>query len=567
MFEIGTLVTGLKNSGYSYTNEYSLCLVIDNDDSSIKVKIIAHDDKPNSLGESFCVNTKYFYRITLEEYFEKFPDAEKCDDFESIISDYNYSMPKEEEKEDPNAFKLSDEQRKELLDEIMTLLRDFDYNPTEEACNKILDEWAKKKGNLIQLLEKHPAYNGKFQITFDSDFKRDVDSSVIDNFFEYLGHVIDKREYVIGHWKYSELNKIINDAEACANILHNYSHICRTINDHNLNYYEKVIEKFIGYRAKYMNRSDLYFDHNHCFDRETYRLCDKITDLRRYIYYNDYNQFANEELAAGINSLFPEVKAVKRQKVSKIVNKICTMYGFNKDENYNKEFAKFSDAINPLSIKRHTVLSVHPVDYLTMSFGNSWSSCHTIDKTNKRNMPNSYHGQYSGGTLSYMLDETSAVFYTVDKSYDGDKIELEPKINRNMFHIGNNKIVQGRVYPQTSDGNGDTYTEIRNIVQKVIADCMGRPNMWTLKRGTSECEKVIISKGVHYRDYENFESCNVSYLKLDNDEIDENKITVGHTPICPCCGETHYNSEAIECECCYTEDDNDSDDDFSDDDF
>ena len=182
-------------------------------------------------------------------------------------------------------------------------------------------------------------------------------------------------------------------------------------------------------------------------------------------------------------------------------------------------------------------------------------------------MPNSYHGQYSGGTLSYMLDETSAVFYTVDKSYDGDKIELEPKINRNMFHIGNNKIVQGRVYPQTSDGNGDTYTEIRNIVQKVIADCMGRPNMWTLKRGTSECEKVIISKGVHYRDYENFESCNVSYLKLDNDEIDENKITVGHTPICPCCGETHYNSEAIECECCYTEDDNDSDDDFSDDDF
>ena len=565
MFEIGTLVTGLKNSGYSYTNGYSLCLVIDNDDSNIRVKIIAHDDKPNSLGESFWVNTKYFYRITLEEYFEKFPDAEKCDDFESIISDYNCSMPKKEDP-DPNAFKLSDEQRKELLDEIMTLLRDFDYNPTEEACNKILDEWAKKKGNLIQLLEKHPAYNGKFQITFDSDFKRDVDKSVIDNFFEYLGHVIDKREYVIGHWKYSELNKIISDAVTCRGILRNYSHI-KTINDHNLNYYEKVVEKFTGYRVKYMNRSDLFFDHDHCFDAETYRLYDKITNLRRYIYYADYNQFANEELVARINCLFPEVKAVKGQKVSKIINKICTMYGFNKDENYNKKFAKFSDAINPLSIKRHTVLSVHPVDYLTMSFGNSWSSCHTIDKKNKRNMPNSYHGQYSGGTLSYMLDETSAVFYTVDKSYDGDKIELEPKINRNMFHIGNNKIVQGRVYPQTSDGNGDTYTEIRNIVQKVIADCIGRPNMWTLKRGTSECEKVIISKGVHYRDYENFESCNVSYLKLDNDEIDENKITVGHTPICPCCGETHHNSEAIECEGCYTEDDNDSDDDFSDDDF
>lgn len=564
MFKVGTLVTAFNGACYGITDNCSLCVVTGTNllNRRIKVRVLARGNYYREVGETFWVDADDFYEISLNEYFSNFEDPYKIDNFEEILQSYGYTLPKVEVEEDPNAFKLSDEQRKELLDEIMTLLRDFDYDPTEEACNKILDEWAKKKGNLIQLLEKHPAYNGKFQITFDSDFKRDVDTSVIDNFFEYLVHVIDKREYIIGHWKYSELSKIISDATTCRSVLRNYSHICKTINDHNLNYYEKVVEKFSGYRAKYMNRSDLFFDHDHCFDRETYGLYDKILDLKRYIYYNDYNQFANEELAARINSLFPEVKAVKRQKVSKIVNKICTMYGFNKDENYNKEFAKFSDAINPLSIKRHTVLSVHPVDYLTMSFGNSWSSCHTIDKTNKRNMPNHYHGQYSGGTLSYMLDGTSAVFYTVDKSYDGDKIELEPKINRNMFHIGNNKIVQGRVYPQTSDNNGDIYTDIRNIVQKVIADCMGRPNMWTLKRGCNECEKVVASRGVHYRDYENFSSCNVSYLKLDNDEIDENRIVVGHNPICPHCGQVHYNSEAIECEDCYTEDDNDSDDDF-----
>ena len=564
MFKVGTLVTAFNGACYGITDNYSLCVVTGTNllNRRIKVRVLARGNYYREVGETFWVDADDFYEISLNEYFSNFEDPYKIDNFEEILQSYGYTLPKVEVEEDPNAFKLSDEQRKELLDEIMTLLRDFDYDPTEEACNKILDEWAKNKGNLIQLLEKHPAYNGKFQITFDSDFKRDVDTSVIDNFFEYLVHVIDKREYIIGHWKYSELSKIISDATTCRSVLRNYSHICKTINDHNLNYYEKVVEKFSGYRAKYMNRSDLFFDHDHCFDRETYGLYNKILDLKRYIYYNDYNQFTHEELAARINSLFPEVKAVKRQKVSKIVNKICTMYGFNKDENYNKEFAKFSDAINPLSIKRHTVLSVHPVDYLTMSFGNSWSSCHTIDKTNKRNMPNHYHGQYSGGTLSYMLDGTSAVFYTVDKSYDGDKIELEPKINRNMFHIGNNKIVQGRVYPQTSDNNGDIYTDIRNIVQKVIADCMGRPNMWTLKRGCNECEKVVASRGVHYRDYENFSSCNVSYLKLDNDEIDENRIVVGHNPICPHCGQVHYNSEAIECEDCYTEDDNDSDDDF-----
>ena len=44
-------------------------------------------------------------------------------------------------------------------------------------------------------------------------------------------------------------------------------------------------------------------------------------------------------------------------------------------EAYDK-FAKYADSINPIKVKRHTVLSVHPIDYYTMSFGNSWTSCH-----------------------------------------------------------------------------------------------------------------------------------------------------------------------------------------------
>lgn len=303
--------------------------------------------------------------------------------------------------------------------------------------------------------------------------------------------------------------------------------------------YDRIVDKYIY--------NDLNSAYGYILTRSDYQKLDWLDDIYRFTSYN--SPFINEDFAAMINDRFP-IKAVAGQKLSRVINKLCHYLEIDKDKDYNKEFAKFSDAVNPLTIKRHTVISVHPVDYLTMSFGNSWSSCHTIDKENIRCMSNSYHGAYSGGTMSYMLDETSVVFYTVDGKYDGNELELEPKINRNMFHIGEDKLIQGRVYPQTNDDKNSIYEQFRNIMQKVIADCMGKPNIWKLKRGTCACAEVIESKGVHYRDYENFNDCNVSYLKLDNDSYNENEIIVGHEQICPCCGKVHKREDCIECEDC-----------------
>ena len=144
------------------------------------------------------------------------------------------------------------------------------------------------------------------------------------------------------------------------------------------------------------------------------------------------SQYIDSELADELNKICPEVHAHDGQKTSRVINKLLAYIGVGKHPEYNREFAKYADALNPLKITRHTILSVNPLDYLTMSFGNSWASCHTIDKQNKRNMPNSYQGMYSSGTISYMLDSPSMVFYTVDASYDGNDFWHEPKINRQM---------------------------------------------------------------------------------------------------------------------------------------
>ena len=265
------------------------------------------------------------------------------------------------------------------------------------------------------------------------------------------------------------------------------------------------------------------------------------------------SKFIDEVEAKFLNERFKKFGAREGQKRSRAVNKMCKIFGLDKLPEFNVNFARYADAINPLVITRHTVISFNPLDYWTMSFGNSWTSCHTIDKQNIRDRGgDTYEGMYSGGTESYMLDHTSIVFYTVDGKYNGTEFESQDKINRNMFHIGEECLLQGRVYPQGMDDCLDIYKTFREIMQKVLADCMGVPNLWVNRKGTEECHAVTETTGVHYRDYLSFDDCNVSYLN-GKDRHTVTRIRIGHDPICPCCGEEHDERDCICCNSCRPE--------------
>jgi hypothetical protein len=267
-----------------------------------------------------------------------------------------------------------------------------------------------------------------------------------------------------------------------------------------------------------------------------------------YLFLIHLDDFAERTLSTEtvqyLAEIIPEVRVHIGEKMSRVVNKICKYLGYDKHPDYNREYAKFADALSPLTIKRHTILSINPLDYLTMSFGNSWASCHTIDKANRRGMPNSYQGQYSSGTMSYMLDPSSMVFYTVDASYDGNEYWTQSKINRQMFHWGENKLVQGRLYPQGNDCNDDAYKPYREIVQGIMSSIFDFPNLWTTTKGTSAASKYINTEGTHYADYYHFSNCR---LCVPKDNTNENNFTVGADPICIECGSRHNNSENINC--------------------
>ena len=167
------------------------------------------------------------------------------------------------------------------------------------------------------------------------------------------------------------------------------------------------------------------------------------------------------------------------------------------------------------------------------------------------NGSHTYQGCYCGGTESYMLDESTIIVYTLPSDFDGEHPEYEDKIKRCVFYLGEDKLIQSRVYPDGRDGGEASLAgDIRKAVQKTVSELWEAPNYWENKQGVRACESVIITKGVHYEDYSNYEDCNVSFMKRIDGYKNKKMIVVGHNPICPECGSVHKTEENIFCGDC-----------------
>ena len=215
---------------------------------------------------------------------------------------------------------------------------------------------------------------------------------------------------------------------------------------------------------------------------------------------------------ADLNRYNDNFKIRNNMKASKAIGKIANVLEWDKFPDYNKEYAALCDAINPIKVKRHTCISLNPIDFLLMSNGNSWTSCHRIKYQDKD------AGCYNSGTISYMIDTSSFLFYTVDASFDGKDIELEPKLQRQVFGYKPNVLLQSRLYPQDLDrGAEELYKDIREIIQKIIADCSDIPNLW-VKTNNHDMNNYVrkTSGATAYPDYCNYASrevCTVTVHK------------------------------------------------------
>lgn len=214
----------------------------------------------------------------------------------------------------------------------------------------------------------------------------------------------------------------------------------------------------------------------------------------------------------------------------------------------NRYFGTYSESISPYSKNMFLVLSVNPGDYLRMSEGNSWSSCHRVGNDEDR-------GCYQAGTLSYMVDKPTLVAYVIPEYPEHlEKIYYIPKNYRQLFliHKSGKIFIQSRMYP---NGDNDMSREIRRAVHSIVSTIYGFTDMWKAPK-RAENKFVYQNDNLHYADYhfcrDAIKSSIASEVSeaYDNGDFDSST-GIGEPPRCVICGErTLTNPSRIYCSHC-----------------
>lgn len=439
-------------------------------------------------------------------------------------------------------YKPTEEEYAKVRSAVINILKEYNHDWTDAGVDALLAEWIENKGEMISAFMSHPNYNGNFQLVFSNEtYTSETSKKAGSDFINWVWDIFDRNTLL----KEREIfGRTLNEWERKKNYLNATMPLVVPMLDGDK--LELVNYDLFERKRREMERVafTIQLFKGQRFTEESIKEKDDCGHILDKIYHYKSDR-VDKEFADYVNERLPKVRAREGQKVTKVVGKIAKHYGIDLLSGYVKAFTDYCDAINVIKVTRHTILSLHPVDYLTMSFGNSWSSCHTVDKENKRNMPNGYEGLHASGTISYMLDTCSTVLYTVKSEYEGNTFFEMPKINRCMFHAMNERILQGRCYPQEEDDNDGLYTQFRILAQKVFSEIWGIPNMWRVNR--SNFRHMVHTSGTHYPDYNHFSSPNMSIFKYSAIPNKDGLVQVGHRPICVVCGEEHTYTKRLNC--------------------
>lgn len=450
---------------------------------------------------------------------------------------------------------LTEERKARFVTQMFSLLKKYGYNPDTNALMSIVDKWWEQKRELIAPFTKLDGWNeNKFMfVATEQMYQRNVDTEGAYNFYNWFRRKNRNGEFVkentILNYSWAEASRIKDSLYNTIILFEKFPSISEIKGMYRRSDIPELEKRYNLFRDTMENTSQY---------PEGAR--EKVDALLRYVRELVDNIHSSYDGLVSIDqeSMFYRYECNRQfknrpkvgQKIMRFLMSLFREAGLDKHPEYSEQIAMLGDAINPTEYKRTSIISFNPIDYLTMSFGTSWNSCHTIDKGNRdnRNSETNYHGMHASGTMSYMLDSSSAVFYTVSDSYDASKgYENSEKSFRQMIHMGgyNNPIFAvGRLYPQKNDSaEGNQLREqCRKFMQEVISKAWDIPNFWKTNNSAYNFIKTT-SGSTHYPDYEHFD-CKVSYV---SDMELGHKIVVGARPICIECGNEHTIDGELSC--------------------
>lgn len=387
-----------------------------------------------------------------------------------------------------------------LVDDVMELLTTYRHRNTVHGVCTLLDKFFTNKESLIKLFASSNHYIGNLRIKTTQSFDRQINRSEISRFFtthrgefmvqKPLMRVDDKgcaqMDYMKADTKFVDLSSLVDNA---------------------------ALKEMVENLRKFTDNG---------ITMESYNFNNQV---QQYWYFFQEQCCSNirQDLAPRYDSKAPSFKA--GMKTSRAFNAYCHYYGLDKKETYNKSFAQYADLVSALKRNMDYVISLNPLDYLTMSNGVSWHSCHRLNG-----------GGWKGGCLSYMLDKTSIITYVVEDIKSNAKIHLIPKYYRQMIHYDDGMFMQNRLYPQENDGAVDLYDKFRGFLKEEFNEILNNDGEWDVEGGSTACVDHARSTGAHYVDYTHNNRCNIFYPHAKATDMRSKILRIGHEGICTYCG-------------------------------
>lgn len=223
-------------------------------------------------------------------------------------------------------------------------------------------------------------------------------------------------------------------------------------------------------------------------------------------------------------------------KVTRFLRSLFEHFNINRTfTNFEKEYAKLADAISVRKIKRTFVLSLNLLDFMSMSHGNSWTSCHSVEN----------YGEYHGGCMSYALDNSTAIMYTLEGNVD-DNVDLWtiPKVTRQLFMFDDGWMIQSRCYPDYT--NAATANMHADFVLPIYEELWGKVEEVEVNTCAVNtfCCRYTSTYGLHYPDYTYNYNCRL-YFRVPRNEV--NIISIGHDTPDTVTGELNNRAGQLTC--------------------
>ena len=317
-----------------------------------------------------------------------------------------------------------------------------------------------------------------------------------------------------------------------------------------------------------------------------YELRDQIhgLELARLLTYEDANilmrfwspnAFVEDAIDAGFKIKLPNhnktLQIQAGMKPMRAIQKIID-YFFSENESLKAEYEKMrikhSLILNEKTIVGNLCLSIHPLDFLTMSDNaSSWQSC----------MSWVYAGCYRIGTVEMMNSNNVICAYIESKApftygKDGHEDSWNNKKWRQLFYCTKEIIVGGKAYPFSNyDITKTIITELRKLAEQNwhhtyeygieeyldmrhigSANRMDQNKMWIRQKRTIKHNILFDTKGMYNDMFNDHEPGGTRYYCVRNKVKHNIVISYSGKAPCLCCGE-----QVPEYDCDYEDDYND----------